>query len=185
MSALLRGAGLPPGVVLALVQGLLQVLPAEATGSESWWDQRRALERLNSAAHAEGEGVVGAALALCPEALDALVRTLLAAEAWRERVADRLGASLPQSPLRTRRLRGAPPGSSGGGRAPPLPLPGALPRGRGCQPAGGGAAVRPGVRGGQRGGAVRGCGLRRALGARRAAWSGPCRSTHTPPGGAR
>ncbi len=94
----LRGAALPAASVVAHVREL-RALPPEAIGGDSWWTQRRALERLNAAAHAEGDAAaaVGAAFALVPSSLDVLVCTLLAAEAWRDRVAPQLCALLHDS----------------------------------------------------------------------------------------
>jgi len=80
----------------------------DAVGTPPWWALRRAVERLNAAAHCEAEqssAAVAAGVAAAPHVLDALVRHLLCAEAWRDRVAPQLGASAPCLRARVQRLR--------------------------------------------------------------------------------
>jgi hypothetical protein len=89
-----RGAALAPADAARLVASLRTFTPAEV-GCAAWWQQRRALERLNAGAHAEAAAAAAVFTALCasaPGAVDVLARELLLAEAWRDRVVPRLGA---------------------------------------------------------------------------------------------
>lgn len=96
-----RGAALSYDDAARLAASLRCFAPTDVGGAD-WWQQRRCVERLNSGAHASdggGDGApcaaaVAAAFAAQPSAVDCLVRELLLAEAWRDRVAPHLGAPI-------------------------------------------------------------------------------------------
>lgn len=93
-----RGAALSRDAASRLAASLRAFSPSDV-GTAAWWHQRRAVERLNSGAHAaDGSGdadscatSVAAAFAEAPSRLDCLVQELLLVEAWRDRVAPHLG----------------------------------------------------------------------------------------------
>jgi hypothetical protein len=108
-----RGAALSRDAASRLVASLRAFSPSDV-GTAAWWQQRRAVERLNSGAHAaDGSGdaascaaSVAAAFSEAPLRLDCLVQELLLTEAWRDRVAPHLGTPAGSHFLADASLRG-------------------------------------------------------------------------------
>jgi hypothetical protein len=95
-----RLASSPSRDVASLVTSLRAVPPTEV-GTPAWWNHVRAVERLNATLHGAcvnqtGSTAVGDAFTACPAATDAVVTTLLVAEAFRERVLPHVGALVRQ-----------------------------------------------------------------------------------------